>query len=85
MGFETGPEPDLSVVTYRYIPKKGDANVFNKKLLEEVQKDGRVFISSTMLDGKFTLRLACLAFRTHKSTIDILLKVLKQKVKILEK
>ena len=85
MGFDTGPEPELSVVTYRYIPKKGDANDFNKKLLEEVQKDGRVFISSTMLGGKFTLRLACLAFRTHKSTIDILLKVLKQKIKMLER
>lgn len=84
LGFEVGPEPELSVCTYRWIPKKGDANAFNKKLLEEVVADGRVFISSTMIDGKFTLRLACLAFRTHLNTIDTLLKVLKEKVKILE-
>ncbi len=81
LGFETGPEPELSVVTYRYVPKKGNADDFNKKLLEAVQKDGRVFISSTMLEGKFTLRLACLAFRTHISTIDTLLEVLKVNVK----
>jgi len=80
LGFETGPEPELSVVTYRYIPKKGDANAFNKNLLEAVQKDGRVFISSTMLNGKFTLRFACLSFRTHLSTVDVLLKILKDEV-----
>jgi len=57
----------------------------NKKLLEEVVKDGRVFISSTMLDGKFTLRFACLAFRTHLKTVDILLEVLKEKVKLLQR
>lgn len=83
-GFETGPEPELSVCTYRWIPKKGDPNAFNKKLLEAVVEDGRIFISSTMIDGKFTLRLACLAFRTHLKQIDLLLKILKEKVKMLE-
>ncbi|MBI3502567.1 MAG: aminotransferase class V-fold PLP-dependent enzyme [Bacteroidetes bacterium] len=83
--FETGPEPELSVCTYRWIPKKGDANEFNKKLLEAVVADGKVFISSTLLDGKFTLRLACLAFRTHLKTINTLLEVLDEKVKMLER
>jgi aromatic-L-amino-acid/L-tryptophan decarboxylase len=82
LGFETGPEPELSVVTYRYVPKRGDANKFNKRLLEEVLKDGRVFISSTMLNGKFTLRFACLAFRTHLSTVDLLLQILKEKTRV---
>ncbi|MBX7140383.1 MAG: aminotransferase class V-fold PLP-dependent enzyme [Chitinophagales bacterium] len=84
LGFEAGPEPELSVVTYRYIPKHGDANEFNKRLVEEVQKDGQVFISSTLIDGKFILRAAILAFRTHLKTIDTLLTVLKEKVKLLE-
>ena len=84
LGFEAGPEPELSVVTYRYNPKHGDANEFNKRLVEEVQKDGRVFISSTLIDGKFILRAAILAFRTHLKTIDTLLTVLKEKVKLLE-
>jgi aromatic-L-amino-acid decarboxylase len=81
--FEVGPCPDLSIVTYRYIPNKGDANEFNEKLIKEIQNDGRVFISSTMLDGKFTLRLAVLSFRTHLATIDLLLEILKEKVKLL--
>ncbi|RMF63394.1 MAG: aminotransferase class V-fold PLP-dependent enzyme, partial [Calditrichaeota bacterium] len=32
-GFELGPFPDLSVVIYRYVPKRGDANAFNRKLV----------------------------------------------------
>jgi glutamate/tyrosine decarboxylase-like PLP-dependent enzyme len=84
LGFETECEPELSVVTYRYIPKTGDPNTFNKRLTEEVQKDGRVFISSTMLNGKFTLRLAILSFRTHLKTIKLTLKILKEKVDLLE-
>ena len=76
LGFETGPEPELSVVTYRYVPKRGDADEFNRRLLDAVVKDGRVFISSTILNGHFTLRFACLAFRTHLSTVDLLLQIL---------
>lgn len=78
LGFEVGPEPELSVATYRYVPKKGDINEFNAQLVKAVQKDGRVFISSTTMNGKFVLRFACLSFRTHLSTVNTLLKVLKE-------
>ncbi len=81
---EVGPFPDLSIVTYRYIPQKGDPNEFNKKLINEVQRDGRIFISSTMLNGKFVLRLVVLSFRTHLEQINTLIDVLKEKIKLLE-
>jgi len=83
-GFETGPDPDLSIVTYRYLPKSGDANAFNKRLLEAVLEDGRVFITSTMINGKYTLRLAVLNFRTHRETIDYLLELLQRKARELD-
>ncbi|HTK82532.1 MAG TPA: aminotransferase class V-fold PLP-dependent enzyme [Bacteroidota bacterium] len=82
-GFEAGPAPALSIVTYRYIPKRGGANEFNKRLVDEVHRDGRVFISSTMIGGNFTLRLAVLAFRTHLETIDLTLKILREKAQYL--
>jgi len=72
-GFETGPYPDLSVVTFRYLPPHGNADAFNRRLLKAVLDDGRVFISSTMLDGHFTLRAAVLHFRTHRAEADHLL------------
>jgi aromatic-L-amino-acid decarboxylase len=83
-GFEVGPYPDLSVVTFRYIPKKGDANEFNERLVKEIQHDGRVFLSSTTLDGRYTIRLAVLAFRTHLETIEQALQILAEKVTRLE-
>ncbi|MCH8021637.1 hypothetical protein IH785_17535, partial [candidate division KSB1 bacterium] len=42
-------------------------------------------ISSTIIDGNITLRLAVLAFRTHLNTIDLTLAILKEKVKLLER
>ncbi len=84
LGFESKVNPELSVVTYRWLPKSGDANTFNKRLLDAIVGDGRIFISSTLLDGDFTLRFACLAFRTHRTTVDMLLQVLSEKVRSLE-
>lgn len=81
-GFEVGPYPDLSVVTYRYVPPRGSANAFNQRLIQEVVRDGRLFISSTQLNGNFVLRLAVLNFRTHIETIDLALEILAEKARI---
>ena len=70
IGFEIGPKPDLSV-SYFWYPSKGvDENEFNEKLMELIHKDGRVFLSSTKIDGKFVIRMAILSFRTKLKTID---------------
>jgi glutamate/tyrosine decarboxylase-like PLP-dependent enzyme len=82
LGFETGPYPDLSVVAYRYVPKNQEPNEFNKRLLEEILNDGRIFISSTMIEDRFMLRLAVLSFRTHLREVDILLELLKKGIGI---
>lgn len=76
-GFEVGPHPDLSVVTYRYLPPRGDANAFNQALVKRIQQEGRIFISSTRLQGQFMLRLAVSCFRTHLDDIDVALDVLR--------
>ncbi len=81
IGFESDLEPELSVVTYRYVPRSGDQDEFNRQILKQVIDDGRIFISSTVLNGKFTLRFACLAFRTHLKTVDTLLEILRAAVK----
>jgi glutamate/tyrosine decarboxylase-like PLP-dependent enzyme len=79
-GWELGPYPDLSVVTFRYLPDQGDADRFNERLLKAVHVDGRVFISSTLIDDKFILRLALLHFRSHIDRVDYLLDLLQRKV-----
>jgi len=80
LGFERGPDPELSVSTYRWVPGAGDADAFNEAIVRRVHEDGRVFISSTRLDGRFTLRMAALAFRTRLETLELLLEVLEEAV-----
>jgi glutamate/tyrosine decarboxylase-like PLP-dependent enzyme len=80
-GFEVGPAPDLSVVTYRWSPpgvSLEEANRVNRAIMDGARHDGRVFLSSTMLDGRYTLRMAALAFRTHRRTIDLAVRVLRE-------
>ena len=79
-GWEVGPYPELSVATFRFVPDQGDPNEFNERLGEAIRADGKVFISSTLIDDKFVLRLAVLHFRTHLDTVDYLLGLLKSLV-----
>ena len=64
-GFECLGYPELSVATYRYIPRQGSPNDFNRRLIKAIQQDGSVFLSSTTVDGEVYLRMCALCFRTH--------------------
>lgn len=70
-GFELGPEPELSV-SYFWYPKETPETTdkFNRKLMQQIHADGDVFLSSTLIDDQFVIRMAILAFRTKKHTID---------------
>ena len=82
LGFEVGPEPDLSVAMFRWVPRDGsDANAFNSKLLGAILDDGRVFLSSTTIDGVFWIRVAVLCFRTHRDRIEAILEVLENETR----
>ncbi|HYG48527.1 MAG TPA: aminotransferase class V-fold PLP-dependent enzyme [Allosphingosinicella sp.] len=75
-GWEAGPAPDLSIVAFRYRPADGEADAFNRRLLQRLQEEGRVFLSGTRIDGADWLRCAILSFRTHLDHVDELLSVL---------
>jgi aromatic-L-amino-acid decarboxylase len=75
-GWEMGPFPDLSVVTFRFVPEHGDTDAFNQRLVTAIQADGKVFISSTQINNNFVLRLAVLHFRTHLDQVDYVLQFL---------
>lgn len=82
-GFEVGPPPDLSVVTFRWAPPGVSlerADRINQEIVDGVRRDGRVFLSSTMLDGRFTLRMVALSFRTHRRTIDLAIRILREQI-----
>ena len=77
MGFKVGPEPDLSV-SYFWYPSEKNQNEFNKKLMQHIHEDGSVFLSSTMLQDAFVIRIAILSFRTKLATIDRALEMIER-------
>ncbi len=77
-GFQVGSPPDLSIVAFRGVPQKGDPDEYNQRLLQAVDRDGRIFITSTKLDGHVWLRVAVLCAATHREHIDLALNLLKE-------
>jgi aromatic-L-amino-acid decarboxylase len=63
-------EPQLSVVAFTVRPRPGrDANALGAELLRRVNARRRVFLSSTILDGRYVLRICVLSFRTHEQRV----------------
>jgi glutamate/tyrosine decarboxylase-like PLP-dependent enzyme len=79
-GFDAGPEPELSVVAFRYQPRSGDADEFNHRLLTYLQQEGRVMLSGTRIDGRYLLRCAILCFRTHIEHVDDAIEAIREAV-----
>lgn len=77
LGYTVICEPELSVVAFRLELKNRDSEMLNQMVLDYIQKDGRIFISSTILNNQLTLRAAILSFRTHQKEIDLFLYLLK--------
>jgi aromatic-L-amino-acid decarboxylase len=82
---ETGPFPDLSIAIFRYLPKRGDTNTFNQSLVQAIQDDGRVFLTSTIVNDVFVIRMAILSFRSHLKEVDMAIEIIKEKIKLLER
>lgn len=74
--FAVGPPPDLSVVTFRLASVRSGSDEANRALARAIQQDGRIYISTTVLDGKVTLRLAVLNVRTHREHVERAIEVI---------
>lgn len=83
-GFDPGPAPDLSVVAFRYLPKAGDVDDFNERLMRHLIDEGRVMLSGTRVDGHYMLRCAILSFRTHIEHVDEVIDALVRGVREIE-
>ncbi|MCI0690544.1 pyridoxal-dependent decarboxylase [candidate division KSB1 bacterium] len=84
-GFECLAAPDLSVITFRYRPQRGDIETFNRRLLENIVKSKMLFLSSTLLNGAFVIRVCILSFRTHQAEVEEAFKIIKATARELEK
>ena len=59
----------LALFSFQYTPKDGDANALTAKLLAAVNNDGRVYLTQTMHEGKFVIRMAGAAFDSKQSDV----------------
>ncbi len=84
-GFELPWEPELTVVPFRYVPRTGDAEAFNRTLLERINASKRVFLSSTLIEGRFVLRACVVSHRTHRDRIDEAIAIIKSAAEDLER
>lgn len=83
-GFECLSSPDLSAFAFRYLPKKGDRDAFNRKLLEVIVASKKLYLSSTLLNGEFVIRVCILSFRTHKPDVERAFELIRATAKKLE-
>jgi len=70
---------DLTILAFRYensaTGKNG--NEQTKALLQAINSEQKVFLSSTLIDGYFVIRVAILSFRTHLHTVDDLIHIVR--------
>ncbi|NEQ51839.1 MAG: aminotransferase class V-fold PLP-dependent enzyme [Leptolyngbya sp. SIO3F4] len=72
----TGP---LSVTCFRYAPLGAhDLKLLNRAILDIVQSQGQVYLTSTEVKGEFVLRANIINFRTNEADLDFLLHTLAQ-------
>jgi aromatic-L-amino-acid decarboxylase len=69
-GFECLSYPQLSAFAFRYRPREGDVDAFNRKLLKMIVASKKLYLSSTLLNGEFVIRICILGFRTHKPDVE---------------
>lgn len=81
---EIACKPELSIIAFRYVPDAADANEINKRLLATINADKRIFLSSTRLDSRYFIRVACLSFRTHLNDMKLTLEIIKNAISTLQ-
>jgi aromatic-L-amino-acid decarboxylase len=74
------PPPELSVVAFRLRGRDDDANA---ELLRRVNGRKRVFLSSTTIGDKLTLRVAIVSFRTHEDRVREAVQAIREEARAL--
>jgi aromatic-L-amino-acid decarboxylase len=68
-------QPELTVVPFRLRDADDDAN---RAFLGRINASERVYLSSTVVDGRFTLRACILNHRTHLDRIDECIEIVRR-------
>ena len=78
---------NLSITTFRYVPLNFDEkdgsflNILNEQLLNDLQKNGKVFLSNAVIGGNYCLRCCIVNFRTTEKDIEEIIEIIVQEGK----
>lgn len=70
---------NLSITTLRYCPPgypEGNLNKLNELLLNDLQRNGEVFLSNAVINDKYCLRACIVNFRTSESDIEDIVEII---------
>ena len=80
---DVGPEPELTLFVFRFNgvgiykeDRRHDSDIinsFNADMKQAFDEDGKIFLTTTMLDGRLWFRVCVLSVRTHQNHMDSLL------------
>jgi glutamate/tyrosine decarboxylase-like PLP-dependent enzyme len=72
--FEIVAAGPLSITCFRYVPPGAEnLDELNGDLLERLQQEGNVYLSSTLIEGRLVLRVCFINFRTTEADLDRLI------------
>jgi glutamate/tyrosine decarboxylase-like PLP-dependent enzyme len=68
---------ELSIACFRYVPE-GDCtaeqiDAVNRRIIDTIVGEGSSYMSPTTLDGRYSLRVCIVNFRTTEHDMDLLL------------
>jgi len=72
-GIEIVAEPELSILAFRLVRAGLDGAALdrlNRRLLAQILSKDRVWLTGTVVAGRFVIRIAILSFRTHRERVD---------------
>ena len=70
--------PTLSIVCFRRRPAQGDPDRHNARLATALQRDGRVYVTTAVVDGLTCLRPCIVNFRTTDADVRALIEVVRE-------
>jgi len=79
--FELLTGPGLSICCFRHAPPRLDEpalDAHNERILQALQRDGRVYLSNATVDGRFALRACITNFRTTRADVERVLTVVRE-------
>ena len=84
--FKFAEDPDFDIFTkspmalfnFRFIPKGFDSNQITRELCQAINKDGRIYLTFTSIDGVGTIRVTAGTYLTTKADVMLVYDVVKE-------